>query len=271
MGSPLRAAARLFASLLLTAVLLPVQIAAVQLGLKLATYLPVFYHRICSRLLGFRIRIHGHVVRKAPVLYVCNHCSYADISLIGAVLPVSFVAKAEIADWPLFGLLAKLQRSIFIDRQVAKAAADVKEMTRRLENGDNLVLFPEGTSSNGNVVLPFRSALFGVAQIRPSGNPLCIQPVSLAYTRLDGMPIGRALRPYFAWYGDMELPIHLWEVAGLGRVTVDMVFHKPVTIEDFGSRKQLAEYCHKVVSTGVSAANAGRIENIVGELAATVA
>src|SRR3546814_6911519 len=83
-------------------------------------------------------------------------------------------------------------------------------MTRRLEAGDDLVLFPEGTSGDGNRVLAFKSALFSVAERRPQGEPLTVQPVSIAYTRLDGLPLGRYLRPFFAWYGDMELGPHLW-------------------------------------------------------------
>ena len=133
-------------------------------------------------------------------------------------------------------------------------------MIGRLEAGENLILFPEGTSSDGNAVLPFKSALFSVAQVEPHGQPLLVQPVSLAYTLLDGMPIGRALRPYFAWYGDMMLAPHFWEVAGLGRATVDVVFHPPVSIQEYGSRKALADHCQAVVARGVSAANAGRLD-----------
>src|SRR3546814_4926008 len=97
-------------------------------------------------------------------------------------------------------------------------------MTRRLEAGDDLVLFPEGTSGDGNRVLAFKSALFSVAERRPQGEPLTVQPVSIAYTRLDGLPLGRYLRPFFAWYGDMELGPHLWHAIGLGRVTVMVEF-----------------------------------------------
>tara|TARA_Y100001958_G_C21029254_1_gene402888 strand:- start:181 stop:807 length:627 start_codon:yes stop_codon:yes gene_type:complete len=197
---------------------------------------------------------------KPPVLFACNHTSYSDIAILGSLLPASFVAKAEVAGWPLFGVLAKLQRTVFVDRRATKATKQRDEMIRRLENGDNLILFPEGTSSDGNAVLPFKSALFSVAQVEPHGRPLLVQPVSLAYTRLDGMPVGRALRPYFAWYGDMTLAPHFWEVAGLGHTTVDVVFHSPVTIAGYESRKALADHCQAVISRGVSAANAGRLD-----------
>ena len=197
-----------------------------------------------------------------PVLFACNHTSYTDIAILGSLLPASFVAKAEVAGWPLFGILAKLQRTVFVARRGARAAEQRDEMIRRLERGDNLILFPEGTSSDGNAVLPFKSALFSVAQVKPNGRPLRVQPVSVAYTRLDGMPVGRALRPYFAWYGDMTLAPHFWQVAGLGPATVDVVFHEPVTIDRYGSRKQLADHCYEVVAAGVSAANAGRLDGL---------
>lgn len=262
MGSPLRAFVRIVAYLAATIVLLPVQVFAVRFNRRLSIRLPLFYHRLCVRILGFQIRTHGERVTTGPVLFACNHTSYSDISILGALLPASFVAKAEVASWPFFGGLAKLQRTVFVDRRPAKATVQRDEMVRRLEAGDNLILFPEGTSSDGNAVLPFKSALFSVAQIEPNGQPLLVQPVSIAYTRLDGMPVGRALRPYFAWYGDMTLAPHFWEVAGLGHATVDVVFHPPVTIRDYETRKGLAEHCFKVVADGVSVANAGRLEGL---------
>lgn len=260
MGSPLRAFLRISLYLGLTAALLPVQIFAIRFNSRLAVRLPLFYHGLCTRILGFHLRVHGRMEEEGPVLFACNHTSYTDIAVLGALLPASFVAKEEVAGWPLFGLLARLQRTVFVARRGARAAEQRDEMMRRLERGDNLILFPEGTSSDGNVVLPFKSALFSVAEVKPRGAPLRVQPVSIAYTRLDGMPIGRALRPYFAWYGDMTLAPHFWEVAGLGHATVDVIFHQTVTLDQYGSRRALASHCFDVVACGVSAANAGRLE-----------
>jgi 1-acyl-sn-glycerol-3-phosphate acyltransferase len=139
-----------------------------------------------------------------------------------------------------------------------RAADHRDEIARRLHADDDLILFPEGTSGDGNGILGFKSALFSVAERRPHGKPLIVQPVSISYTRLDGLPLGRYLRPFFAWYGDMELGPHLWHAIGLGRVTVVVEFHEPVTIEQFGSRKALSDYCYAVVSRGVAAALSGR-------------
>jgi len=264
LGSPYRSAWRLACFLLLVGMASLVQVCCLALRSRLASAVPVFYHRICCWLLDIRIETRGTQSTARPTLFVCNHSSYLDISVLGSLIRGSFVAKAEVADWPFFGFLAKLQRTVFVDRQRRSAAHHQRDqLARRLDAGDNLILFPEGTSNDGNRTLPFRSALFGVAERTAEAGegalaPLTIQPISLAYVRLNGMPIGRSLRPFLAWYGDMELVDHLWKVAGLGRITVAVEFHPPVTLAQFGSRKALSEYCQRAVAEGVATALAGR-------------
>lgn len=262
LGSPLRAFGRISAYGLFTVALIPIQAVLVLMGWPAQVSLPVWYHRRCCRLLGFRVVRRGKPVQDGPVLFVSNHCSYLDITVLGSLVPASFIAKTEVARWPLFGALAKLQRSVFVDRQSFRAVKQRDEMSARLEAGDSLILFPEGTSSDGNRVLPFKSGLFSVAELEPGGRPLIVQPVSIAYTMLDGLPMGRYLRPFFAWYGDMELVSHLWQWAGLGRLTVVVRFHEPVTLAQFGSRKVLSEHCYAVVSRGMSEALAGRRQTV---------
>lgn len=263
-GSPYRSAWRLACFLLLVATVSIVQTTCLALRTRLAAIVPMLYHRVCCWLLDIRIETRGTMSTVTPTLFVCNHTSYLDISVLGSLIPGSFVAKAEVADWPFFGFLAKLQRTVFIDRKRRTAAHLQREqLGRRLDAGDSLILFPEGTSNDGNRTLPFRSALFGVAERKAAGGrsetlPLTIQPISLAYVRLNGMPIGRSLRPYLAWYGDMELLDHLWQAAGLGRITVAVEFHPPVTLARFGSRKALSEHCQRAVAEGVAMAIAGR-------------
>lgn len=258
LGSPLRAFGRISAYVVFTVALIPLQALLVLLGWRAQASLPVWYHRRCCRLLGFRVVRRGKPLREGPVLFVSNHCSYLDITVLGSLVPASFVAKSDVAQWPLFGILAKLQRSVFVDRQSFRTVKQRDDMSARLEAGDSLILFPEGTSSDGNRVLPFKSSLLSVAELHPGGRPLTVQPVSVAYTMLDGLPLGRYLRPYFAWYGDMDMVSHLWQWAGLGRLTVVVRFHEPVTLAGFGSRKALSEYCYEVVSRGLSEALAGR-------------
>lgn len=283
MDSPVRAATRLILYLGWTFLLLPVQIVAVLLGLDLARRLPRFYHGICARLIGLKVVRRGAITALRPILFVANHTSYLDITVLGSLIDVSFVAKAEIADWPLFGLLAKLQRSVFIERRASHSARHRDEIGKRLDAGDALVIFPEGTTNDGNHVLPFKSALFAVAERTVNGAPLLVQPISIAYVRLDGMPVGREWRPYYAWYGDMEMPGHLWRVMGLGTVTVEVLFHPPLDIASAAreaglawggtpdrptvaaARKALADRCRTAVVDGVSTALAGEAAMVLSD------
>ena len=242
-----------------TAILLPVQIVLVYLKSPLAKRIPIIYHRGVCRLLAFRIEQHGKISRDVPTLFVSNHTSYLDISVLGSIFPISFIAKAEVQNWPLFGLLARLQNTVFVERRISRTVQHTDEIHKRLENGDNLILFPEGTSNDGNRVLPFKSSFFGVAEREVRGRAITVQPVSISYTRLDGIPVGRVYRHFFAWYGDMEMMSHLWNVFGLGQTTVAIEFHKPLTIHEFSSRKEMAAYCQGVVAAGVSRGIHGRL------------
>jgi 1-acyl-sn-glycerol-3-phosphate acyltransferase len=258
MGSPTLRLARIALYLVWTFGLMPVQAVGLALDRSWSRRLPRLYHRWCCRILGFQVRAVGVPTGLRPVLFAANHVSYTDITILGSLIAGSFIAKTEVAGWPLFGWLAKLQRTVFVDRRMRSTAAQRDAMTRRLAAGDALILFPEGTSSDGNRVLPFKSALFGAVETTPSSVSVAVQPVSIAYTRLDGMPLGRLLRPYFAWYGATELTPHLWTMLGLGTAEVVVEFHPPTSLADCGSRKALAGYCQARVAGGVAAALAGR-------------
>ncbi|CAO3413909.1 lysophospholipid acyltransferase family protein [Azospirillum doebereinerae] len=259
LGSTGRGALRLAAYALWTVALIPVQAVAVALERPLRHRLPVFYHRACARLMGLDVVVRGQRATEGPVLFVSNHSSYLDITVLGSVIPGSFIAKTEVAGWPFFGLLAKLQRTVFVERKARTEVGKQRDdIGARLDSGDNLILFPEGTSSDGNRTLPFKTALFAVASRRIAGKPLTVQPVSVTPTRLDGIPMGVAFRPFYAWYGDMDLAPHLWQAFKLGGMTVEVEFHPPVTIDGFSSRKAIAEHCHRVVSQGVVRAVTGR-------------
>lgn len=257
-SSPVRATVRLVAYLLLTVPLMPVQALFVALGSSWASRLPLLYHRLCCRIFGIELVVEGEVATARPTLFVANHISYLDIEVLSAVVETSFVAKREIAGWPFFGWLARLQRTVFVERRVGSVEGERDELARHLEERGNIVLFAEGTSSDGNRLLPFKSALFSVAERNVGGAPLVVQPVTIAYTRLDGMPLGRPIRPFIAWYGDMELAPHLWFALGLGRITAVLHFHPPVTLAALGSRKALAGHCQQTIGAALEAANLGR-------------
>jgi 1-acyl-sn-glycerol-3-phosphate acyltransferase len=258
-GSPALRVRRLAIYLGFTLLLMPVQAVGLALRRPWTASFPRFYHRWCCRILGLRVRRIGRPTTARPALFVANHISYLDITVFGSLIAGSFIAKREVARWPLFGWLARLQRSVFIDRKMRSTMQQRDSIAARLAGGEALTLFAEGTSGDGNRILPFKSALFSVADHAATG-AVTVQPVSVAYTRLDGMPIGRALRPLFAWYGSMAMAPHLWTVLGLGTIEIIVEFHPPTTLSDCGSRKMLARYCEERVRGGLARALSGRRE-----------
>jgi 1-acyl-sn-glycerol-3-phosphate acyltransferase len=166
--------------------------------------------------------------------------------VLSAIAPVSFVAKAEVARWPFVSALARLQRTVFVDRtRRISVGGTAGEMASRLAEGDTLVLFAEGTSSDGNRVLPFRSALFAAAGAGAKNDgensPVSVQTVTLVYSRLHGVPLGRGDRPLVGWYGDMEMQSHAWELLKAGPLDVVVRIGPPVSLSRYSGRKELAE------------------------------
>jgi lyso-ornithine lipid O-acyltransferase len=240
------------AFLALTLVLLPFQLIGIAFDLRLQRSIPHFYHRILCALIGVRIREVGRRSTASPALILSNHVSWLDICVISALAPVVFVAKSEVAGWPVFGGLAKLQRTIFINRQARhQTGAATAEIAGRLLGGDAVVLFAEGTSSDGIRVLPFRSSLVGAVH-HALGNSthhthITVQPMSLAYVRFGGVPMGRGLRERVAWYGDADLIPHLLHVLASGAVDVTVSWGEAVAYDMSADRKVIARDAEKSV------------------------
>ncbi len=235
--------------------LLPAHLAALATGSRLSRHIPVWFHKGVVYLFGIRVRRVGQPSGSHPVLYASNHASWLDIVVLSSLAPVSFVAKKEIAGWFFFGWLAKLQRSVFIDRRPSQAVAHDTELTRRLAARDNIVLFPEGTSGDGNRVMRFRSALFNFAE-REAPGTLTVQPVSVCYSGLNGLPLDRRNRPLLTWYGGMDLLPHVWNFLGLGHTEVTVSFHPP--LPPVSDRKQIARLAQHKVAEGLARSLAGR-------------
>lgn len=262
----MRAFLSLLAIAVLTLALVPFQWMAVSMGLAMRRRIPTLYHRVVCRMLGVSIGVVGRPAEAAPLLFVANHVSWLDIAVISAVTPVVFVAKREVAQWPVFGGLARLQRSVFVDRGRVHRTREVNlEIARRLAGGDAVVLFAEGTSSDGNRVLPFRSALLGAAReaAARAGGPAWIQPLSLAYTAAGGLPIGRESRHAVAWYGAMSLLPHVWRLAAEGAVDVVVSFGEPVAYDGRADRKVVAGRLEDAVRTMTIAARQGRADALL--------
>jgi 1-acyl-sn-glycerol-3-phosphate acyltransferase len=221
-----------------------------------------FYWRTVARWsMLATIVTRGQLSSTRPLLVVCNHVSYVDIVILGALIEGCFIAKSEVRGWPGIGLLARLARTVFVDRRPTSTGKQSNLITERLGEGEPLILFPEGTSSDGNRVLPFKSALFTVAAAEVNGAPVTVQPVSITYTRNGGLPMGVAERPFYAWYGDMDLVTHLWALMCRGGFQVEVDYLPTTTLAEHGNRKALSRHCETAIRLGHSAAITGRVNH----------
>ncbi len=247
------------ALVVLTLVLLPFQLIGIAFKLRLQRTIPHLYHRALCAMIGVRIREVGQRSAETPVLILSNHVSWLDICVITALAPVVFVAKSEVARWPVFGWLAKLQRTIFINRQARhQTGAATREIADRLLGGDAVVLFAEGTSSDGIRVLPFRSALIGAVHHALGASThhkeITVQPMSVAYVGLGGVPLGRALRERVAWYGDADLMPHFIGVLASGAIDVTVSWGEAMAYDMSADRKQIARDAEQSVRRMTTAA-----------------
>jgi 1-acyl-sn-glycerol-3-phosphate acyltransferase len=242
--------ARTFAGVFLaTGTLVPAWFVLRLFSHRASRRIPSLYLKSLARSLGVTTVLHGEPAA-GPVLHVSNHLSWVDIPVLGGELPAAFVAKREVAEMGLVGRLADMGETIYVDRADRHgSSAQAGEISARLRAGGNVILFPEGTSNDGLRVLPFKSSLFAAA----SGiEGLRVQPVSLAYTALNGLPITRNRVRDIAWIGDMELAPHLLDVTRLGRIRAEIRLHPPVEVSAFSGRKALARYCQAEVTRGYS-------------------
>lgn len=244
--SSLLAGIRIVLLALFTLQLLPFHLVFLAFAPKRANQSAYLWHFVSRWVAGVRVTIKG-TPQPGPVLYLCNHVSWMDILILSQAGPLSFVAKADVAKWPVFSWLAKWQRTIFVERDKrSKTGIAVGAMAERLESRDALVLFPEGTSSEGWGVLPFKSALIGAVvatatRMEDHDVDLFVQPVALAYTNLRGIALGRMEADRTAWIGDIDLLPHLWSVITTGGFEAKIVFGAPVEVNPDTNRKTLTK------------------------------
>lgn len=244
---------------LVTIVLAPLQYSAVKLGWPRPTVVPLLWHRIALKALGVRVRVKGALSADRPLLIAANHVSWIDIVAIGATAPVSFIAKSETAGWPFAGWLARMQRTVFVEREKRrKAGEQASDIGRRLAAGDVMVLFAEGSTSDGNMILPFKSTLFGAAKMaldEGAAERVLIQPLAIAYTRLHGLPMSRRHRALVSWIGDGELVPHVKMLLLEGGVDVELHFGEPFAFDKATQRKHVASRAELQVRAMQATAN----------------
>jgi 1-acyl-sn-glycerol-3-phosphate acyltransferase len=251
----------------MTPLLISIQWLLVKLRLPGWGVIAVNYYRALCAALRIRIRVVGEPVRDRAVLFVSNHVSWADILVIGSIAPIAFVSKSEIAHWPMVGIAARSVRTVFVDRSRRHQTGDaIAEIVQRLADGISTVLFAEGTSSDGNRVLPFRSALMGaVTEVAARGGfakPVLIQPMSICYTAINGIPMGRQHRPLIAWYGDIDFMPHIKTLMGSGAVDAVVSFGEPIAVDGTADRKAMTRQLEGAVRQITAATLRGRLRPV---------
>lgn len=199
--------------------------------------------RMALRILRLPIDITGRPMAEHGAI-VANHSSWLDIFVLNAAAPVYFVSKAEVANWPMIGWLARSTGTVFIRRSRGEAARQTAMFEDRLKVGHRLLFFPEGTSTDGLRVLPFKPTLFA-AFFSDALPDISVQPATVIYHAPPGEPAH-----FYGWWGDMEFGPHLLHLLGTprqGRVAV--IWHAPLKVSDFAGRKALAAEACRTIET----------------------
>lgn len=247
-----RAVIRAVLFMLWTGGLLPVYGVLFPFGWRLRRLIVALWHKGVCRICGIRVRRHGVPVSGEDALLVGNHVSYLDIPVLASQKDVTFVAKADVGTWPVFGFLARIAQTAFIERNPSKARKQKLELQHRLIKGENLFIFPEGTSSDGEKVLPFKTTLFQMVIEDGIREHCSVQAVTLAFLHdHKGRKLTREEQDCYTWYGDMTLMPHLWAVFRRKGVLAEVIFHPAVKADDFASRKELAKWAEQQVSDGL--------------------
>ncbi len=213
----------------------------------------LFYKLLFSgltKIFGIKIKLSG-IPKTNRVLFVSNHISYLDILILGSSIDALFVAKADIKNWPIINKICSIGKTIFVERENIKSIRNqMKLIEKNMNDGFNVILFPEGTSSDGSKVLRFKSSLFEIISSRKLKD-YSIQPISISYNKLDGLPLDKIFRPFLAWFGAMDLATHAWKFLGLGASEVNIHFHNSKKFSDFVDRKKACDFCFEKISKQV--------------------
>lgn len=206
------------------------------------------FRRACQ-CLGFEIHVHG-LPAERNALYVANHISWSDIPILGAIVPLRFLSKAEVATWPVIGWLARQAGTLFIQRGSGQARRVKTQISACLNAGEAVLVFPEGTTSVGEAVLPMHGLL--LASAKDTGRP--VQPITIGYRR-DHRP--DALAPFV---GDDSFHHHLIRLLKQTPTRVDIVLHPALNAGETESTQQLTARAHQLISAGLKRIHAGEYE-----------
>lgn len=208
------------------------------------------YTLLLRLILNIRVTVTGDEgqLERGGYVIIANHVGYVDGIVLGSIFPILFVSKREVKSWPIVGQWNVLCGTIFINRQrKVQVASLIRQMTRKLKQEANLLLFPEGTSTNGEEMLPFQTVPFAA----PLRNRSIIVPVTVTYKTIDDQPVTTANRDSVYWYGDMEFVTHFWNLLALRETEVLVTIQPKIECfrysDNSAGRKKLAEECYNRV------------------------
>ena len=232
--------------LILILILLPFQVLIILFFRKYIYLIPCFFHKLCSKVFGLKIKILGEISKNKPTLFVANHASYLDIIILGSLFKTSFIAKKEVSKWPLIGILAILQNTVFVDRKISSLKSQENSILKHLENKNNLVIFPEGTSSDGNQVLPFKSSLFNIFENKIN-TKIPIQITTIVYKKINGIHLNRSDRKKITWHSNMSLVPNALNVLKKFSIEIEVIFNKQF-LPKTNNRKKIALHCWQKIN-----------------------
>ncbi|TMV08577.1 1-acyl-sn-glycerol-3-phosphate acyltransferase [Ruegeria sediminis] len=242
-GVPL--AAMLFVGLLVLVAIRLIEKPICGMHRPVTAFLPQFVGRNAFRILGIKLRTTGDLMRERGAV-VANHTSWLDIFALNARKRVYFVSKDEVAQWPAIGWLARAAGTVFIERNPRKAREQTKLFEERLRAGHKLLFFPEGTSTDGLRVLPFKTTLFAAFFAPKLRSFMYVQPVTVVFHAPKGQP-----DRFYGWWGDMDFGPHLLKtLAAWPQGSVELIYHPAVPVAGFADRKELARFCEDQVRNG---------------------
>jgi len=246
-----RAIFKLVMVVIFTLPLLPLQliIKLVASETKLFWVLPQFWNRAACWMMGLHVEVHGEFSDKRPLLFIGNHVSYLDILAQSRNFPGYFIAKAEVATWPVFSWLAKLRNTRFVRRDASQVRNQRSALQNDFNKGHSLILYPEGTTTDGLAVKPFKSSLFE-AVVR-SDVPVAIQPFVIFYDKIDGRPLTDPHeREHVAWYSDIDLTDHIWWLLKKRRVDCRIQLLDPIDVQGM-HRKEISNVAWEAVNAAL--------------------
>lgn len=246
----------------------PVQFLARRRNWLLQHRIQIFFCQVMCGVIGVRVSVHGRLPPTGPRFVVANHVSWTDVIALASVYPLVFLAKKEVAQWPVLGFLARLQGTIFVDRANRRAIPEVNSaLAGRLRQGRDVVVFAEGTSSNGADVLKFNASHFAMLKELAEDEtlPVTVAPTALAYTRHDEEDPSQSEAYDVGWYGDMSFVPHLWGLMKRGGARCHIFCGAGVDPSAVEDRKALAQAAEASIRALLRSAFAARAPTTIIE------